>query len=148
MSLLDHPFLAPAGAATGGLKRALALSATLVLVAFAILLPVMQSSDEAAQGYRIRALQQRQEDLEAQIYSAQSDIAQLGALSRIDGEARNRLGMVPVINGVNVSVGVPIPEVHSIPNGYLPHSAPPMALPGPSLMQTLMQKVLHIISRS
>jgi hypothetical protein len=120
MSLLDHPILVPAGASAGGIRRALALTATLALVAVAILLPVMQNSDEAAQGYRIRTLDRQRTDLEAQIYIAQSDIARLGSLARTDGEARARLGMVPATREVNVTVSEPVPDVHRIPNGYLP----------------------------
>jgi hypothetical protein len=141
MSLLDHPILAPTGEAARSFKRAVALTATLVLVVLAILLPVMQSSDEAAQGYRIRGLQRQKADLEAQIYQTQSQIAQLGALSRIDNEAHARLGMVTVTREVSVSVSVPVPEVRPLPNAYLP-AAPS---PTPVARESVWQKVRHLL---
>jgi hypothetical protein len=141
MSLLDHPILVPAGTSAGAIRRALALTATLALVAVAILLPVMQSSDEAAQGYRIRTLDHQRTDLEAQIYLAQSDIARLGSLARTDGEARNRLGMVPATREVDVTVAEPMPDTHPIPNGYLPVAGPA----SPPVHTSLWTKLVHLL---
>ncbi|HTE83994.1 MAG TPA: hypothetical protein VK821_04625 [Dehalococcoidia bacterium] len=120
MSVIDHPILAPTSEAVHSAKRALALTATLALVVLAILLPVMQSSDETAQGYRINNLQHQRTDLQAQIYKTQSQIAQLGALTRIDGEARNRLGMVPVTHETDIAVSVLMPAIRPLPNAYMP----------------------------
>lgn len=107
MSVLDRPVLPVSDDTAQALRRLFSLTFALALVAFAILLPVVQSSDEAAQGYRIRALEQQKSDLDAQIYAGQAKIAQLGALARIDNEARNRLGMVPASDVVAVTVDVP-----------------------------------------
>lgn len=107
MSVLDRPVLPVSEDSAQALRRLISLTFALALVAFAILLPVVQSSDEAAQGYRIRALEQQKSDLEAQNYAGQAKIAQLGALARIDNEARNRLGMVPASDVVAVTVDVP-----------------------------------------
>jgi hypothetical protein len=142
MSLLDHPLHAAAGLSARGIGRGLMLTGTLVLVSFAILLPVVQSSDETAQGYRIRELEQQKIDLEAQIYQTQSQIARLGALSRVDGEARTRLGMVPVQREVTISVPVPMPRANALPASYLP----PTPAPAPELHQTLWQRLQHLLS--
>ena len=140
MSTLDRPVLLSTGSpSSGSLRRALGLTITLALVAVAILLPVMQSSDETAQGYRIRALEQQQVDLEAKIHSTQSDIAQLGSLSRIDSEARGRLGMVPGDRSVAVAVNVPIPTTHPLPNRYLQPAAPSAASPSEPFWQKLLR---------
>jgi len=141
MSLLDRPLSIPSGSSAGSLWRALALTITLALVALAILLPVMQSSDETAQGYRIRALEQQRVDLEAQIYSTQSEIAQLGSLARIDNEARNRLGMVPADRTLAVTVSVPAPATHPLPNRYL-QPVGPAAAAAPS---SFWQRLLHLL---
>jgi len=141
MSLLNHPILAPTTESARSLKRAAALTATIVLVVLAILLPVVQSSDEAAQGYRIRALQQQKSDLQAQIYLTQSQIAQLGALSRVDSEARSRLAMAPVTREVNLSVAVDEPDVRPLPNGYLPQVQAP-AVPE---HDSFWQRLLHLL---
>jgi hypothetical protein len=141
MSLLDHPILAPSSETARSFKRAAALTSTIGLVVLAILLPVMQSSDEAAQGYRIRALEQQKADLQAQIYLTQSQIAQLGALSRIDSESRSRLGMVPVTRELSISVSVPAPDVRPLPNGYLP---PAQASAAPE-HDSLLQRFFHLL---
>jgi cell division protein FtsB len=120
MSLLDHPLLAPTAQSARSTKRAIGLTATLVLVVLAIMLPVMQSSDETTQGYKINSLEQQHADLAAQIYQTQSEIAQLGALNRIDSEARNRLAMVPSTGETSVTVSVPMPATRALPNAYLP----------------------------
>ena len=140
MSVLDRPVPMAADSSSGSIWKALVLTFTLALVAIAILLPVMQSSDETAQGYRIRALEQQQVDLEAKIYSTQSDIAQLGSLARIDDEARNRLGMVPADRTTGVDVSVPAPAARTVPSRYLPASSTPAAKPMP-----LRQKLLHLL---
>ena len=117
------------------------MTIALALVALAILLPVMQSSDETSQGYRIRGLEQQQVDLEAKIYSSQSDIAQLGSLTRIDSEARNRLGMVPADRTLALSVSVPVPVTHPLPNSYLqPSTAATAAAP-----ESFWQKLRRIL---
>lgn len=139
MSVLDRPLHVPSGEATRGLRRALALAFTVALIALAILLPVMQNSDEAAQGYRIRSLQQQKADLDAQIYRTQSSIAQLGSLARVDSEARNRLGMIPATREVAVAVDVPQPSVRPLPNRYLPPPASPPSKHQQSLWQRLVR---------
>ena len=140
MSVLDRPVFLPSGEAARGLRRMLSLSFTLALVILAVLLPVVQNSDETSQGYRIRALEQQQTDLEAKIYAAQADVAQLGALPRIDGEARGRLGMVPDAHALTVSVDTPIPAFRQLPNRYLPTPAPPAA---PAAPKTAWERLLQ-----
>jgi hypothetical protein len=141
MSLLDHPILTPTTESARSLKRAAALTATIVLVVLAILLPVVQSSDEAAQGYRIRALQKQKADLQAQIYMTQSQIAQLGALSRVDSEARSRLAMAPVTREVSLSVAIPAPDVRPLPNNYVPQ----VQASATAEHDSFWQRLLHLL---
>jgi hypothetical protein len=137
ISLLDRPLHAPAALSAQGIRRGLMLTGTLALVSLAILLPVVQSSDETAQGYRIRQLELQKADVEAQIYQTQSQIAQLGALSRIDGDARTRLGMIAVQREVAISVPVPMPSSDSVPTSYLPQAPGGRPAPGESFWQQL-----------
>jgi hypothetical protein len=101
----------------------------------------MQSSNEAAQGYRIRALEQRRADLDAGIHGAEADVARLGSLTRIDDEARNRLGMVPVDRAVEIGVTIPAPAVRRLPNAYLP---PAVAAPRPA-PDSLWKRFVHTL---
>lgn len=145
MSLLDHPILAPTGEAARSTKRALALTATLGLVVLAILLPVMQSSDETAQGYHINSLEQQRADLQAQIYLTQSQIAQLGALTRVDGEARSRLGMIPSTKETDVTVSVAVPVTRPLPNAYVPAGSITSGSTAVKSSASVWQKLVHLL---
>lgn len=140
MSVLDRPVFLPSGDAARGLRRALSLTITLGLVILAVLLPVVQNSDETTQGYRIRALEQQQSDLEAKIYAAQADVAQLGTLSRVDSAARGRLGMVPASQQVAVDVSVPVPAFRQIPNRY---ALAPAAPAPPPVKRSFWERLLN-----
>ncbi|MGI8554317.1 MAG: hypothetical protein ACR2PL_26560 [Dehalococcoidia bacterium] len=141
MSVLDRPFPLPSGRTLRGGRRAISLTFTLVLIVLAVLLPVMQNSDETAQGYRIRTLEQQKADTEAQLYTAQSDIAQLGSLARIDSEARGRLGMVPSGRDIAVAVTVASPGTGTLPVRYLPPEKPIVV----TVKQSAWQKLLHLL---
>lgn len=139
MSVLDRPVFFPSGESASNFRRLFSLICTLGLVGLAILLPVMQSSGETAQGYHIRALEQQQTDLEAQIYNAQSDIAQLGTLSRINRIATGRLGMVPAAAATTIAVTVPMPPAGAVPSRFLPAPAPSPTPAQPSGLNKLRQ---------
>lgn len=94
--------------------------AAATLVAAAALLPVVQSSSATTAGYETRRLESQKADLQAAIYNAQTEIAQLGSLERIDREARGRLGMVPVERTVSVQVTEPAPATSALPARFLP----------------------------
>ena len=101
-----------------------------VMVAGAALLPVVQSSKATTTGYEIRRLEGQKADLQAALYNAQTDIAELGSLARIDREARERLGMVPPSRTIVVNVAEPAPAERQVPARYLP--SPPEATPPPA----------------
>jgi hypothetical protein len=90
------------------------------LVAAAALLPVAQSSNTTTTGYELHRLETRKADLQAAIYNAQTDIAELGSLARVEREARGRLSMVPAERTTLVQVGEPAPEVRQVPARFLP----------------------------
>lgn len=103
-----------------GIRGAGVILATTTMVAGAALLPVVQSSKATTTGYEIRRLERQRADLEADIYNAQSDIAQLGSLERIDRDARERLGMIPATTSIVVKVDQPAPARRDVPARYLP----------------------------
>ena len=87
-------------------------------VAAAALLPVAQSSNATATGHEIRMLERQRADLEARIHTTQADVAALGAVERVEREARGRLGMVPADRWLYVTAAQPAP-VGGIPARYL-----------------------------
>jgi hypothetical protein len=90
------------------------------LVAAAALLPVVQSSNATTTAHDIRRLETRKADLQAAIYNAQTEIAQLGSLERIDHEARGRLGMTTASRSTVVQVSEASSAPRQVPARYLP----------------------------
>lgn len=97
------------------------------LVTAAALLPVVQNSNATTAGYETRQLERHKADLQASIFNAQKDIAELGALQRIDREARDRLGMAPADRTVSVQVTRPAPTDWRVPARFIAAQQPPPA---------------------
>ena len=112
------------------------------LVTAAALLPVVQNSTATTAGFETRRLEQRKADLQAAIYQAQTEVAQLGSLDRIDREARGRLGMVPAERAVVIQVKEPAPTGGHVPARFLQGAAPEPepAAPAPSGVWALLAK--------
>ncbi len=115
--------------------RALLLAGGVIFLAAAF--PVLQASAVTQRSDRLLALQQRQDDLHAQVHSLEAEVAQLGSLQRIDSEARGRLGMVPANRALSVSVDVPAPEPGHLPASLQVATPPPEHSSGSILAQIL-----------
>ena len=113
------------------------------LVTAAALLPVVQSSNATTAGYEIRQLERRKSDLQASIYNAQSEIAELGSLQRIDREARDRLGMVPATRTVMVTVDEAPPAPWRVPARFAEpqEEERPAARPAPTGWRALLARL-------
>ena len=101
----------------------LGMIAAASLVAAAALLPVVQSSTATSEGAETRRLERRRADVQAAIYSTQSEIAVLGSLERIDREARGRLGMAPAERTTMIEVQETAPAARRVPARFLPPPA-------------------------
>jgi hypothetical protein len=66
-------------------------------------------------GQQLTDLQDQREELQAQIYQAEADIAALASLDRTERVARDRLGMVPARVNRYVSVSVEAPSGALLP---------------------------------
>ena len=91
-------------------------------VAAAALLPVAQSSNATATGNQIRTLEMKRADLEARINLAQSEVAELAAVERVDRRARE-LGMAPAERVLYVNVSEAAPAA-GMPARYLNDEGP------------------------
>lgn len=120
-------------------------AAAAALVTAAALLPVVQSSNATTAGYETRRLEQQKADLQASIYRAQTDVAQLGSLDRIDREARGRLGMVPADRFVTLTVGEAPQSTNRVPTRYYTHTAAPATDPPARTggLRAIIGKLLH-----
>ncbi|MSP21629.1 MAG: hypothetical protein EXR66_01160 [Dehalococcoidia bacterium] len=95
-------------------------SLALAAVAGVGLLQVMQSSRAASAGYEIGRLEDRRDELSAQIRLLEVDVANMSHSDRIRQQATTRLGMVPAERTIRVAVGVPAPRVAPLPERYVP----------------------------
>jgi len=119
MATLDR--LGPPAAASPALpgkaawtpRRAIAVALT---VAAAIaLLQVVLFSTFTHTGQRLTNLQSQREELQAEIYQTEADIAALASLDRTERVARERLGMVPARVNRYVSVSIEAPSGALLP---------------------------------
>jgi hypothetical protein len=115
--------------------------AAAALVAAAALLPVVQSSTATSEGAETRRLERRRADVQAAIYAAQAEIAQLGSLERIDREARGRLGMAPAERTVMVEVRETAPAAGHVPARFLPPPAADQPQERESRLATLLARL-------
>jgi cell division protein FtsL len=95
-------------------------SLALAAVAGVGLLQVLQSSRAASAGYEIHRLEDRRDELNAQIRLLEVEVANMSHSDRIQQQATTRLGMVPVERTMKVAVGVPAPRVAPLPERYVP----------------------------
>jgi cell division protein FtsL len=86
-----------------------AIVAALLAVAAIALLQVVLFSTFTHTGQQLQTLQARRDELKAEIYRTEADVAALASLDRTERIARERLGMVPakVSNYVTVDVQAP-----------------------------------------
>jgi cell division protein FtsL len=112
----------------------------LTAVAGVGLLQVMQSSRAASAGYEIGRLEDRRDELNAQIRLLEVEVANMSHSDRIREQATTRLGMVPADRTIRVAVGVPAPRVAPLPERYVPAVQVVGPLPRPWWM-TLLESI-------
>ncbi|HWQ29204.1 MAG TPA: septum formation initiator family protein [Dehalococcoidia bacterium] len=105
--------------------------AALAILVLASLWQVLQTSDATTTGFEIQRLERQRDTLQAQVHSLEAEVAELSSLSRIDREARDRLGLVPPARTVYLNVDQPVPERQGIPTRYQPAPVDDAALTPP-----------------
>lgn len=107
-----------------------------LVVGFAALLPLVQSSGATSTAGDVRRLERERQDWQARLHELEVDVATLGSLARIEREARSRLGMTRPRQTHYITVDAPPPEERKLPSRFLPSSAKP-AEEDRSLLNTL-----------
>ena len=105
------------------LSRLTVISAALLLLGTVGLVQVLQTTQIAATGYEVRALELERTHLDADIRLLEAQIATSSNLEQIRGEATKRLGMVPAQRSVRVTVDTPAPALIPLPRRYIPTQA-------------------------
>ena len=102
----------------GSLPIILILAA--LVVGFTALLPLVQSSGATSTAGQIQELERAKLDWQARLRELEVDVATLGSLSRIEKEARLRLGMIRPKETHYITVDVAPPEERKLPSRFLP----------------------------
>ena len=102
------------------LSRLTVMSAALFLLGGVGLVQVLQTTQIAATGYEVRALELERASLDADIRLLEAQIATTSNLEQIRSEATKRLGMVPAQRSVRVAVETPAPALIPLPKRYMP----------------------------
>lgn len=96
------------------------LISSTVAIGLAALLPLIQSSDATTTNGNIQRLEQRIADRQARLHEIELEVASLGSLNRVEGEAIERLGMRVPEEIHYITVDVPAPEEQRLPSRFLP----------------------------
>ncbi len=91
-----------------------------LVVGFAALLPLVQSSGATSTAGQVQQLEQQRLDWQARLRELEVDVATLGSLSRIEKEARLRYGMTRPKETHYITVDVAPPEDRKLPSRFLP----------------------------
>ena len=123
MSVLDRPFKEGASASrrmrplAAPVRRppALIIGLAFIIVAVAGTVPLIQNSDATARGYTLGDLEQQRDELRMQLHELEAEVGMLGARSRIEHAAHDRLRMIMPEHTIYVQVDVPGPAALSLP---------------------------------
>lgn len=122
MAVLNRP-LEQAPAKIGAPLR---LRSVLVVAGIAIaviaLIKVMETSQATTTSFAIQGLERQRLALQAQQHELETEVAGLASLSRIENDARQRLGLVPPQARRTLSVDVAAPEggMPKLPSRFAP----------------------------
>ena len=109
----------------------LLLAMALVVVGLAGLLPLRLSTNTTSTSLSIRRLEQIRADWQAGNLQLENEVVALGALPRVEREARERLGMVPAKDGVKISVDADRLATPYVPSRFLPAASEEPPSPRP-----------------
>jgi cell division protein FtsL len=122
------------------------VAGAVVLIVAAAALQVNQFSHAASTGYTIDQLTQERAAKQAENHDLEAEVAQLSSLSRVESEARGRLGLVPATRKVYVTVNQPVPNGQSLPLRFqLQALAAAAASPAPPAAPPLWKRLLHLL---
>jgi cell division protein FtsL len=99
---------------------AVVLTMAALIVGFAAMLPLVQSSGATSTAGRIQQMEEEKASLQARLRELELEVAELGSLSRVEAEARTRLQMEAPTKVYYVPVDAPPPEERKLPTRFLP----------------------------
>jgi cell division protein FtsL len=103
---------------------AVVLTIAAMIVGFAAMLPLVQSSGATSRAGEIQQLETEKGGMQARIRELELEVAGLGSLARIENEARTRLQMEAPKDTHYIAVDAPPPEQDKLPSRYVPAEHP------------------------
>lgn len=107
------------GVARRRISNTMIVAVAMLTVATAGIFQVLQTSRVAEVGYQLRALQTERESLDAEIRLLEAQVAESSNLEHLREQAESRLGMVPPVDDLSITVDTPAPEVVPLPRRYV-----------------------------
>lgn len=102
------------------ISRLTLASFALLAVGVVGLVQVLQTTQVAATGYEMRALERDAQNLDADIRLLEAQIATSSNLDQLQKDATGRLGMVRPQQQVRVAEDMPAPAIIPLPRRYMP----------------------------
>ena len=126
MAVLNRPFDRVPATASTSLRVGPVLLVAVVAIVIVALLQVVQTSDAATSSFAIQQLEQERLELRTRTSQLEAEIAALSSLSRIEQEARERLGLEPAAAQQSLQVNVPWPgaDQQLLPTRFAPDEEP------------------------
>ncbi len=126
MAVLNRPFARVPATASTSLRVGPVLAVAAVAIVIVALLQVVQTSDAASSNFAIQQLEQEKLELRTRTSQLEAEIAALSSLSRIEQEARERLGLEPAAAQQSLQVNVPWPgaDQQLLPTRFAPAEEP------------------------
>lgn len=113
------------GAAQPGASTSTLVAVT-ALAGLAALLLVVQNSTITTAGYEVRHLETKRDAWRQLNYQLEAEVAALQSLSRVEREAKERLGMIAAKSRIFLTIeGISAPErgAEDLPPGFVPATA-------------------------
>ena len=122
MAVLDRTHERSQHVATASLRMGPVLLVAGAVILIIALLQVVQTSDAATTNIAIQWLEQEKLELQTLGHQLEAEVASLSSLSRVEREARERLGLVPseTRESVEVNVAWPAADQPRLPSRFAP----------------------------
>ena len=126
MAVLNRPFDRAQAKANTSLRAGPVLVVAVVAIVVVALLQLVQTSDAATSNFAIQKIEQERLELRTRTSQLEAEIAALSSLSRIEREARERLGLEPATAQQSLQVNVPWPgaDQQLLPTRFAPDEEP------------------------
>ena len=126
MAVLNRPFDRVPATASTSLRAGPVLLVAVVAIVMVALLQLVQTSDATTRNFAIQQLEQERLELRTRTGQLEAEIAALSPLSRIEQEARERLGLEPAAAQQSLQVNVPWPGAGQqlLPTRFVPEEEP------------------------